>query len=416
MTGQSARHVAVIGAGIVGVSCATYLQRHGAQVTLIDRLAPGEACSFGNAGSLSPSSCVPIAVPGLLRKVPGWLLRNDGPLTIRWAYLPRLLPWLIRFVRAGNLKQLQAACDALSDLHSPSLELHRDMAAQAGASALISDCDFLHVYSSEQNYRDSRLQWDLRAEHGATLEVLDAADLHALEPDLSQHYKKAVLAKHQGYTTNPSKLVKLLANAAVERGATLLQDSVAAIEHQNGGVRRLRLDSESLDVDAVVVAAGAWSLKLLRPLGIDIPLEAERGYHVTMNEPNVQFSRTIMETDAMMVATPMEMGARFAGTVELAEVDAPANYARADSIEKAAQRMFPNLETKPQTRWMGCRPSLPDGLPVIDRAPGFDNLFMAFGNAHTGMVGGPNTGRIAAGMVCQQPVNMDVQPFRADRF
>lgn len=416
MTNDVGKHIAVIGAGIVGVSCATYLQRYGAKVTIIDRLPPGEACSFGNAGSLSPSSCVPIAVPGLLSKVPGWLLRSDGPLTIRWRHLPRLLPWLIRFVQAGNLKQLHAAADALSDLHSPSLELHRDMAAAAGASDLINDCDFMHVYSNEKSHRDSQLQWDLRAEHGATIEVIDGAGIRALEPDLSTHYVKAVIAKAQGFTSNPSALVKSLAQAAVARGATLLEDSVVGFEHQNGEVRGLRLSDNILDVDGVVVAAGAWSMKLIRPLGIEIPLEAERGYHVTMNEPGVNFSRTIMETDAMMVATPMAMGARFAGTVELAEVDAPPNYARADSVQKAAQRMFPKLNPQPQTRWMGCRPSLPDGLPVIDKAPGFENLFLAFGNAHTGMIGGPNTGRIAASMACQKPLNLDTRAFAAERF
>ena len=410
------RHVAVIGAGIVGVSCCIFLQQHGAKVTLIDRLPPGDACSFGNAGSLSWSSNVPIAVPGLLPKVPGWLFRNDGPLTIRWRHLPTLLPWLIRFLKAGNRKQFNLACEALSALHSPALNLHKEMASQAESSHMIHDCDFMHVYTSEREYQQSRYQWDIRTQYGATVETFNADEIQDLEPNLSTRYRRAVQIKEQGFTSDPSALVKSFANAAKKRGASILKSVVTGFDYADNVISAVRTQDQNLPIDAVVMAAGAWSMHLLKPLGINLPLEAERGYHITMNQPDIDFSRTIMETDAMMVATPMQMGARFAGTVELATVDAPPDYKRADMIQRAAKRMFPELTTQPQSRWMGCRPSLPDGLPVIDRAPGFDNLFLAFGNAHTGMIGGPNTGRIAAGMACGQPVNIDTQAFRASRF
>ena len=156
--------------------------------------------------------------------------------------------------------------------------------------------------------------------------------------------------------------------------------------------------------------------RLTRMLGFDVPLEAERGYHVTLADPGVEVRHTIMETERKFVATPMEMGLRFAGTVELAGIDAAPDYRRAEAILRGAERMFPGLRTDPHTQWMGRRPSLPDGLPVIGPSPRQSNVYLAFGHAHTGLVGAPNTGRLVAGMVTRSPLNIDPAPYRPERF
>jgi D-amino-acid dehydrogenase len=410
--------VVVIGAGIVGVCCASFLQQLGRHVVLVDRLPPGDdgASSFGNAGSLSTSSCVPIATPGLLPKVPGWLLSRTGPLTIRWRHLPTLAPWLWRFVRSGSLESVEAAADALSMLHSPSLELHRELAREAGVADVVRSCSYLHVYRRVESNRLSQLEWRLRAEHGARLELLDAGALHEVEPDLAPEYQQAVLIHDQGYTANPSRLVAALAAQVVANGGEWVQCAVRGLDTSGDQVRAVNTESSSIDAREVVIAAGAWSTRLTRMLGIDLPLETERGYHVTLGDPGVTLSNTVMETDAKFVATPMETGLRLAGTVELASVDAAPDYRRADAILSRGRAMFPGLDPSTVSRWMGRRPSLPDGLPVIGRAPGYRNVYLAFGHAHTGMVGAPNTGRIIAGMVCGQPLNVDTTPFRADRF
>jgi D-amino-acid dehydrogenase len=410
--------VVVIGAGIVGVCSAIFAHRHGAAVTLVDRIDPGDdgASSYGNAGSLSPSSCVPIATPGLLPKVPGWLLRRDGPLTVRWRHLPTLLPWLLRYLRSGTVEKVEAAAEALAMLHGPALDLHRELAREAGVGDLVRGCDYLHVYRQARADRLADLEWRLRAEHGAVLELLDGAALHDLEPDLGPQYLQAVRIRDQGLAANPSRLVRALADRLVATGAERVQAEVTGFDARDGRVERVLTGGPGLAADAVVIAAGAWSRRLTRMLGIDLPLETERGYHVTLGEPGVSLSSTVMETDGKFVATPMEMGLRLAGTVELASVDAPADYRRADRILEQGRRMFPALAPGAVSRWMGRRPSLPDGLPVIGPAPGYRNVWLAFGHAHTGMIGGPNTGRIVAGMVCGQPMNVDVRPFRAERF
>lgn len=408
----------VIGAGVVGVCCAVFLQQLGRQVVLVDRLEPGDegAASFGNAGSLSWSSCVPIAMPGLLPKVPGWLLSSDGPLTVRWRHLPALAPWLWRFVRAGSAASVEKAADALSMLHSPSLDLHRELARTAGVGELIHSCHYAHVYKRAVPGRLDTLEWRLRADHGARVELLDAGALRDMEPALSLDYEQAVLIHDQGFAANPARLVRGLADHFVASGGERVLGEVRALDASGGKVDTVVVESRSLPASEIVIAAGAWSARLTRMLGIDLPLETERGYHVTVAEPGVEIENTIMETEGKFVATPMETGLRLAGTVELASVDAAPDYRRADAILARGRAMFPGLQTARVSRWMGCRPSFPDGLPVIGPAPGYSNVHLAFGHAHTGMVGAPNTGRIVAGMVCRQPLNVDTTAFRAERF
>ena len=410
--------VVVVGGGVVGISCALYIQRQGLEVTLVDREEPGHdgGASFGNAGSLSWTSCTPVAVPGLLAKVPGWLLRSDGPLTIRWRHLPTLAPWLWRFVRAGKLEAVEEAAKALSALHSPGLELHRELAKDAGVAELVRDCGYLHIFRDTKPDRLNDLEYRLRARHGGRLELLDSDALHEIEPELSPRYVQAVHICDQGFAANPSRLISAYAKLFVSRGGTVLKANVVGFTHARGHVQAVGLESGPIAADVTVIAAGPWSNRLTRMLGVDLPLETERGYHVTLADAGVRTHNTVMETTAKFVATPMETGLRLAGTVELASVDAAPDYTRADQILEHGRQMFPNLQPKSVSKWMGRRPSLPDGLPVIGPAPGFENVYLAFGHAHTGMIGGPNTGRLIAGMVSGQPMNIDVRPFRAARF
>lgn len=416
MNDPARRHVVVIGAGIVGVCCATYLRRQGRQVTIVDRLPPGEGCSFGNAGSLSPGSCVPNAMPGNLAKVPGWLLRNDGPLTIRWRHLPRLLPWLVGFLQAGSPERVEAAADALAMLHAPTVDLYQELVREAGVPDLVRASDYLFVYGSEASYASSEYGWRLRRARGVRFDELRAEDLRELEPDLSRHYVRGVLVRDQGFTLNPSRLVKALAAQAAREGVAIRQDEVSGFEVSAARVTNVRTPGGGIAADEVVIAAGAWSRRLTDGIGLRIPLDTERGYHATVADAGVRVGRPIMEGDFKFLATPMEMGLRFAGMVELAGVDAPMSQQRADTILRLARRMFPALQSTEVSQWMGRRPSMPDGLPVISRSPLHDNVYLAFGHGHTGMIGGPMTGRIISGLVTGQRLNVDAGPFRADRF
>ena len=412
-------HVVIIGAGVVGACCATYLQEQGARVTLIDRQRPGDdgASSFGNAGVLAPASFVPTPAPGMLAKVPGWLLKEDGPLSIRWSYLPRLLPWLVRFVRAGgDAVHQEKAADALAALHASTLDLHSRLAMEAGVSGLVAPIEYLHVYGSEKAYAEAGRIRAMYRERGVDFEVLGRGELHEAEPDLASHYVKGVRIKGQGRTLNPGRLIRAYVDRIVADGGELRLTEVTGIEASAGRVKAVRTGDGTIEGDAFVLSAGAFSRGLADRLGLDLPLDTERGYHVTFPDPGVTVSHVVMEAEGKFVANPMEMGLRFAGTVELAGVDAPPNPRRAEAIERLAKRMYPKLRLEGATRWMGRRPSMPDGLPVVGPSPRHENLWLAFGHGHTGMIAGPMTGRIVAGMITGPMPNLDVAPFRADRF
>ena len=412
-------HVVIIGAGVIGTCTATYLQQQGARVTLIDRQAPGDdgAASFGNAGSLSPASVVPTPAPGMLRKVPGWLLREDGPLTIRWAYLPKLLPWLVGFIRAGgDAGHQRRAAAALAALHAPTCELHAQLARAAGVPELLAPVEYLHVYGSEESHAAAEREWAMRREHGADFEVLDRGELREAEPDLAPHYVRGVRIKGQGRTLDPGRLIRSYVDRVVANGGELLRAEVTDIETSEGRVSAVHTGDGTVGGDSFVLSAGAFSRKLTDRLGLGLPLDTERGYHVTCPDPGVTVSHTVMEADNKFVANPMAMGVRFAGMVEMAGVDAPANPRRAEVIKRLAKRMYPKLRLEGATQWMGRRPSMPDGLPVIGPSPRHENLWLAFGHGHTGMVAGPMTGRIVAGMITGPMPNIDVTPFRAKRF
>ena len=412
-------HVVIIGAGVVGACCATYLQEQGARVTLIDRQRPGDdgASSFGNAGVLAPASFVPTPAPGMLAKVPGWLLKEDGPLSIRWSYLPRLLPWLVRFVRAGgDAVHQEKAADALAALHASTFDLHSRLAMEAGVPGLVAPIEYLHVYGSEKAYAETGRIQTMYRERGVDFEVLGRGELHEAEPDLASHYVKGVRIKGQGRTLNPGRLIRAYVDRIVADGGELRLTEVTGIEASAGRVKAVRTGDGTIEGDAFVLSAGAFSRGLADRLGLDLPLDTERGYHVTFPDPGVTVSHAVMEAEGKFVANPMEMGLRFAGTVELAGVDAPPNPRRAEAIERLAKRMYPKLRLEGATRWMGRRPSMPDGLPVVGPSPRHENLWLAFGHGHTGMIAGPMTGRIVAGMITGPMPNLDVAPFRADRF
>ena len=367
---MSGPRTVVIGAGIVGICCAAFLQRRGRRVVIVDRLPPGDATSFGNAGSLSWSSCVPIAVPGLLPQVPGWLLRRDGPLTIRWRYLPRLLPWLMRFVRAGNLERLEASSAAMAALHGPALDLHRMLARDAGLADLVCSTAYIHVYSRSRPNRADEIPWRFVTRHGAQIEILDGEELRELEPHISDRYAQAVVVHDQGYAANPGRLVKGLARQVAADGGDIVQSEVRGFDVSGERVVAVRTEGDAIESGEVVIAAGAWSTRLTRMLGFDVPLEAERGYHVTLANPGVEVRHTIMETDRKFVATPMEMGLRFAGTVELAEVDAPPTTGARRRSSRGHDACSPICTpTRIPAGWAGAR-VCPTACRLSDPRPG----------------------------------------------
>jgi D-amino-acid dehydrogenase len=411
-----ASKVTVIGAGIVGISCASYLRRDGHDVTVIDRVPPGEGCSKGNAGCLSPGSVIPLAGPGVLRQVPGWLRDPLGPLAIRWAYLPRALPWLLRFARAGAPEEVERGSAALRALHRDTFENYAPLVRAAGAEALIRRTGQLHVYSTEEGFRGDAAGWARRRALGVAVEELGRSQIRQIEPALAPIFARAVYLPEHRHTLDPWRLVQCLAESFVRDGGIVLRPEVRDLEVGPDGSTQLRTDQGAIEAGTLVIAAGAWSHRLAARLGDRVPLESQRGYHVTVADPGVEPRMPVMWAERKFMMTPMQPGLRFAGTVEFAGLEAPPDYRRARVLLKQGKEVFPDLKAERVSEWMGHRPCLPDSLPVIGRSPRFPSVLYAFGHGHTGLSGASTTGRVIADLVAGRPPAIDVTPFRVDRF
>jgi len=410
------RNITIIGAGIVGVATACYLRRDGHAVTIVDERPPGEYCSFGNAGILSPGSCAPQAMPGILWNVPGYLADPMGPLAVRWSYLPRAAPWLARFIANSRRAKVESIADALRPLLKQTFDAYEPLVRHAGIADLIRRTGYVVVYERESAYLGDALAWNLRRDRGVVIEELDAAGIRRLAPALAPIYRVGLYLPEQGFVADPERLTKSLAAKCEQDGGKLLRRKVLDIERGPQGATALVTDAGRLPVETLVICAGVHSGELTAKLGDRVPIEAERGYHVTFPDPRIELPLPVMAPEGKFFVTPMEMGLRIAGQAEFAGIYAEPNYARADVLAKHMRRMFPYVSGVDQTKWMGRRPSMPDSMPVIGRSPRARNVWYAFGHGHVGLCGGAPTGRIVADLIAGRKPSMDVAPFRVERF
>jgi len=417
MPANEAKRVGVIGAGMVGVCTASWLQRDGHSVFLVEAGEPGHGASFGNAGCFNGSSVTPVSMPGVIKHVPRWLFDPVGPLSLRWSYLPAIAPWLVRFVRAGTPEKVHAHARALRSLVGPTLEALKPLISAAGAEDLVHRLGHLYVYRSVGSLERDRLAWELRGENGVEIDEFDADELRQLEPALSRDYVRGVLVRENGHTSNPLKVVERLLEHFVRSGGEIVRARAHGFRLDGGRLAAIETDIGDLPADTAIVCAGAYSKPLAAALGDRVPLETERGYHLMLSDPE---SMPRIPTADKFVATPMETGLRFAGTVELAGLAAPPDWRRARILLAQGRKMLPGLAAShPEERisvWMGHRPSLPDSLPVLGPSRGSPDVIYAFGHGHVGMTAAPMTGKIVADLVAGRPPAIDIAPFAAGRF
>jgi D-amino-acid dehydrogenase len=423
MDGLSAP-VAVVGAGAVGICAAAYLQQAGYRTIVIDPAAPAtRGASWGNAACINPSSIIPVAMPGVLRKVPGWLLHPDGPLVLRAGYLPRMLPWLARFVRSSRPEAVAAQAAALRRLLRGNVEAYVALARDAGAGELVHDQGNLVVYSTDAGHAADQANMRMRSEHGVAFDALDAAALHELEPHLAPTFTRGYLIRGNGYLADPSALLNRIAERLAAQGVEFRRDEVLGVRTNGAGVSGVITRNGDVPVRAVVIAAGAWSRPLARALGDRVLLDTERGYHVETPGTGQGPVLPTMWSEGKLVTTPLQGRIRCAGTVELAGLAAPPDWGRADLLARLLGRMYPGLaDAVPRSdapgvsRWLGFRPSTPDSLPVIGRSRRHANAIYAFGHGHVGLTAAPSTGRLVAQLVAGQAPAIDLAPYSIERF
>ncbi len=416
MKQEDTRRAIVIGAGIVGVCTGLELLKRGWQVTIIDRLEPGEGCSFGNAGILAAQAVVPVGMPGIMRKAPKMLLDRDGPLVVRFRSLPKTIPWLLHMRRAATMERVPKTADAMKALNGTTVELHEAIAREAGVPDLLKPAHYLYVQrDASQVDVDKALSWKLRRERGGQIEVLTGKALREAEPDLAHDYQIGVRLGPMAFTLNPFRLTQSYAALFAKKGGEILKAEVRALRPSGSSVG-VETSAGTRQAEMVSINAGAWSRELVRQLGFDLPLIAERGYHMTFPKAGVKLNHVISELEHQFAVTPMEMGLRVAGTEELGHADEPPAWRRAESLKRHARRMFPRANLEDGTRWMGPRPGSPDSVPFIGAIPGHPNIFIGAGHGHLGLTGGPNTGRIIAAMASGERLNIPLEPYRPQRF
>ena len=406
----------VVGAGLVGLCCALSLLEHGRAVTLLDPNAPGSGASYGNAGIISPYSIVPQSMPGLWRHLPGWLLRPDGPLRIPLAHLPRIAPWGLSLLRQGTEPRVREVSRAMSTLCAPSIELYRQHLRGTGRDGLVRDALYVHAFARAADADPDELGHRLRREAGARVERVSGDELREIEPALSPRYAAAILIHGQARALSPGGIARALAAKALGMGAVHERAEARALRREDGGWR-IETDRGPRRAREVVLAANVRSADLLRPLGLRVPLAAERGYHVEFEGAAALLENSVMDVDAKAVASSMEGGLRLAGTSELAPADAPPTPSRSRLLERQARAMVPALADAPPPRtWMGVRPSFPDSLPALGPIEGLPGLHAAFGHSHYGLMMAPQSGRIVAGAIVGARPNADLAPFAPTRF
>jgi len=412
-----AQHQAiVVGAGVVGLSTALYLRRAGVAVAVIDPLGPAGGASFGNAGMLSPDTAVPIALPGMLKKVPGWLTDPLGPLSVRPSYFPRALPWLLRWIESGRLQRVMAISDAMRTLHRDTLACWQELLGPELYRDLVRPVGQVHVWEGDADSESAQVERQVRERHGIHTEALTADDLRQMFPGIAREITRGLLTPGNGFTVSPQRSVRTLGELFRQEGGELINERAMKLIPSEGGGWMVMTNIANRSADNVVVAAGAWSRQLLDPLGIKVPLETERGYHAMLLDPEVMPSMPISSKTRAFGITPMEDGLRVAGTVEIAGLDAPPNEQRAKVLVQHARRMFPALSGARVRYWMGFRPSTPDSLPILGPAARHPGLHFAFGHGHFGMTGGPPSGRLVARLITGQPTGIDPAAYSAQRF
>jgi len=416
-------HVVVIGAGIVGAVSAVELLRDGHAVTIVEPGPPGgeQAASYGNGCWLSPSSVLPVSSPGLWRKVPGWLADPLGPLAIRWTYLPKVLPWLIRFLRAGaTWERVRAVAPALRALVVGCPERHAALAEEAGVGHLVRRGGLLYPFPSRAEFEAEREAWAIRREQGITWTELDANELHQREPALSRRYTFGVHVHEGGHCIDPGAYVAALVALAEARGAKLVRAKAEALEIASGRLQAVRTSAGPIACDRAVIAAGAWSKQLAAQAGDRVMLETERGYHALILDAQTGPRTPMIPSDGKMSNVMTPQGLRIAGQVEIAGLAAAPNWKRAEVLRDYALATWPELPRDlPAERvkvWMGHRPSTPDGLPVIGPASGCADVVHAYGHGHIGLAAGATTGRLVADIVSGTPPLIDPAPYSPARF
>ncbi|MES2540768.1 MAG: FAD-dependent oxidoreductase [Pseudomonadota bacterium] len=406
----------VVGAGIIGTAIAHDLQRRGRQVVLVDRDAPGKGASYGNMASIAVTEFMPASRPSVWKQIPGWMLDPEGPVRVRPSYMPKLVPWFLRFIAASRPSKLRALEAEGAALCSRALGDTLDLLRETGLSDQISDEGCLSLYTDEAEFRADREHIEILERFGFPHEVIGRQAIKALEPELSDKIGMAVLFPQNRSIKDPYTLVLALAERFVGLGGRIEHGEVVGFTRSDAMREVVLKDGRRMPADEVVICAGAFSAKLAKDLGEPIPLETERGYHTQIMAPGISMKHSIIWPAKAFMVTPTAGGIRVGGTVEMAGLEAAPDYRRSKVTVKRAKEALPNLACEDFTEWMGHRPALPDTVPILSASPRTKGLFYATGHGHLGLTYAATTARLMGELITEGKPSVDLHPYRVNRF
>lgn len=414
---QSKPKSVVVGGGIVGVCCALYLQKEGHQVWLIDPAEPGESTAKWSCGQMAVSEIIPLSKPGILKRIPGWLLDQKGPLALRPSALPAMLPWFLRFVANARHSRIDAIAREMATLTHGVYQDYAPLLALCPGNTLLGQRPVIEVFDTPRGLEAERAHFALREALGFHAEPLDAAAIAALEPALAGKFSHGLLFPDWCAVSDTKGFIAALTAAFLRQGGTRIDTGAVSLTetHQRASGVTLR-DGRVLPADHIVIAAGTGSRHFFQQLGVRIPLTGISGYQTLLPQPDVEFRHSVIYADGGFCFTPMTRGLQIGGTIEFAGPDAKPNYRRAEIILEKARRLLPQLNLAQKEFGVGHRPFLPDTKPVIDRSRRLNNVLMAFGHGQLGLTLGATTGRLIADLAGQRTAAQDLTPFSAYRF
>ena len=407
--------VAIVGAGIQGVCNALFLQKKGFQVTLFDREDPGsQAASYGNAGHFSPYASVPVNRPDILTDVPSMLLSSTGPLALKWNYVPRMLPWFLKFIKNCSKKNMMHTAKYMHQILDLALPAYDELFEEIDLSGLVENKGIMYIWN-DQNLKSRELEINIRKEIGAEQQLLNKKEIHDLEPNIKNIYHAGVFYKKARHARNPGKIWVKLFEDFVKKGGKFLKLNIQKVDFdENNPV--LRSETQRFIFDKLVICCGAFSKKLTDNLHENIPLDTERGYHIHYKGFDNLISRPVVFQNRGFGMTPMEQGLRVVGTVEFGGLSNPLSKSRIKNLVDNAKFLLDGLPDHHDDEWLGFRPTLPDYLPVIGPSKNYNNVYYSFGHHHLGWTLAAISGKIISKMISNENTNLDLEPYSSLRF
>ena len=405
--------VGIVGAGIQGVCNALFLQKKGFQVTLFDRDEPGNSASYGNAGHFSPYASIPINRPDVLTDVPAMLLSSRGPLALKWRYVPKMIPWFLKFISNCRKDRMLHTAKYMHQILDIALPAFDELFEDVDISGLVENKGILYFWN-DQNLKSRDLEIKIREELGVKQQLVTPKEIHDLEPNIKPVYHGGVYYDYARHARNPKKILIKLFENFVQKGGKFLKLNIKDLNFDEKKPI-IRSDTHRFVFDKLVIACGAFSKTLTDKLHEDIPLDTERGYHIHFKNFDHLIKRPIIYLNRGFGMTPMEQGLRVVGTVEFGGLKNPLSKSRIKNLIENAKELLDGLPDH-EDEWLGFRPTLPDFLPVIGPSKNYDNVFYSFGHHHLGWTLGAISGKIISKMISNEKTNLDLKPYSSLRF